>query len=205
MPIRSTVAPGRALPVSWPLAAPGNQHARARVPVSKVPARPVHAGAVDARALTQEQAASLDEPAYRRKHGMTPSLGELGCYLSHVAVFRALLASPHRAALVLEDDVLLTPALVPVLRVQGLLGGVFERDALDIDVHALHQGWLRQARRQGAQLWVEAQVTMGDGSIAVVPPSIPHAFQPSARRRTLGIQVYAPPGPEQRFKKLAAK
>ena len=51
----------------------------------------------------------------------------------------------------------------------------------------------------------EAQVTMGDGSIAVVPPSIRHAFQPSARRRTLGIQVYAPPGPEQRFKKLAAK
>lgn len=50
-----------------------------------------------------------------------------------------------------------------------------------------------------------AQVTMGDGTIAVVSPSIRHAFQPSARRRTLGIQVYAPPGPEQRFKKLAAK
>lgn len=52
-------------------------------------------------------------------------------------------------------------ALVPVLRAQGLLGGVYERDALDIDVHALHQGWLRQARHQGVQLWVEAQVTMG--------------------------------------------
>jgi glycosyl transferase family 25 len=61
----------------------------------------------------------LDSEAYRRKHGMEPALGELGCYLSHVAVMRALLASTHRFALVLEDDVLLTPALVPVL--QGLL------------------------------------------------------------------------------------
>jgi glycosyl transferase family 25 len=61
----------------------------------------------------------LDGAAYRRQHGMEPALGELGCYLSHVAVMRALLASPHRFALVLEDDVLLTPALVPVL--QGLL------------------------------------------------------------------------------------
>jgi hypothetical protein len=50
---------------------------------------------------------------------MEPALGELGCYLSHVAVMRALLASSHRFALVLEDDVLLTPALRPVL--QGLL------------------------------------------------------------------------------------
>lgn len=65
------------------------------------------------------QARLLDRYAYRRRHGMEPALGELGCYLSHVAVMRALLASPHRAALVLEDDVLLTPALVPVL--QGLM------------------------------------------------------------------------------------
>jgi glycosyl transferase, family 25 len=61
----------------------------------------------------------LDSTAYRRKHGKEPALGELGCYLSHVAVLRAFLASAHRFALVLEDDVLLTPALLPVL--QGLL------------------------------------------------------------------------------------
>ena len=48
---------------------------------------------MDARALTPEQHAALDEPAYRRKHGMSPVLGELGCYLSHVAVMRAFLAS----------------------------------------------------------------------------------------------------------------
>src|SRR5262245_43255270 len=32
---------------------------------------------------------------------------------------------------------------VPVLRAEGLLGGVLEVDAMDIDVHALHQGFLR--------------------------------------------------------------
>lgn len=66
-----------------------------------------------------EQRRLLDAATYRRRHGMEPALGELGCYLSHVAVMRALLASSHAAALVLEDDVLLTPALVPVL--QGLM------------------------------------------------------------------------------------
>jgi glycosyl transferase, family 25 len=76
--------------------------------------------AVYGRDLPEEQRQRLlDSAAYRRKHGMEPALGELGCYLSHLAVMRALLASGHRFGLVLEDDVLLTPALVPVL--QGLL------------------------------------------------------------------------------------
>ncbi len=75
--------------------------------------------AVDARALTPEQRAALDEPAYRRKHGMSPVPGELGCYLSHVAVMRAFLASDATFALVLEDDVLLKPSLPAVL--QGLM------------------------------------------------------------------------------------
>jgi glycosyl transferase family 25 len=71
--------------------------------------------AVDARTLTTEQASTLDEATYRRKHGMTPALGELGCYLSHVEVMRALLASRFEFALVLEDDVLLKPSLPAVL------------------------------------------------------------------------------------------
>ena len=71
--------------------------------------------AVDARALTPEQTASLDEAAYRRKHGMTPVLGELGCYLSHVQAMHAFLASPADFALILEDDVLLHDSLPAVL------------------------------------------------------------------------------------------
>lgn len=49
-------------------------------------------------------------------------------------------------------------AQVPVLRADGLLGALAEPDAADIDVHALHQRALRQARAAGAQLWTEARL-----------------------------------------------
>jgi D-arginine dehydrogenase len=53
-------------------------------------------------------------------------------------------------------DAAATLARVPVLRAQGLLGAVWESDALDLDVNALHQGFVRGARRAGAELWIEA-------------------------------------------------
>jgi D-arginine dehydrogenase len=55
---------------------------------------------------------------------------------------------------------------LPVLRPQGLLGALHEPDALDIDVNALHQGYLRGARRAGADLWTEAvlQRAVHDGN-----------------------------------------
>jgi D-arginine dehydrogenase len=55
---------------------------------------------------------------------------------------------------------------VPVLRADDLIGALYERDALDIDVNALHQGWLRGARRRGADLWIEAvlQQAISDGT-----------------------------------------
>lgn len=52
-------------------------------------------------------------------------------------------------------------ARVPVLRAQGLIGALWEADALDIDVQALHQGFLRGARRAGVELWVEAVLQQG--------------------------------------------
>ena len=81
---------------------------RLALPFTRLPA-------VDARALQVSQRVALDEPAYRRKHGMTPVLGELGCYLSHVNALQQFLASPARFALVLEDDVLLHDSLPAVL------------------------------------------------------------------------------------------
>jgi glycosyl transferase family 25 len=92
--------------------------------------------AVDARALSPAQQAALDEPAYRRKHGKTPLPGELGCYLSHVAVMRAFLASGAGFALVLEDDVLLGPALPAVL--QGLMAAPGRWDMVKLS--AVHSG-----------------------------------------------------------------
>ena len=92
--------------------------------------------AVDARSLQPEERAALDEAAYRRRHGMTPLPGELGCYLSHVAVVRAFLASEARYALVLEDDVKLGESLPAVLRA---LAGCPERWDM-VKLSAVHSG-----------------------------------------------------------------
>ena len=48
-------------------------------------------------------------------------------------------------------------ALVPVLRASGLCGAILERDAQDIDVHALHQGYLRGLRSCGGVLRTGAE------------------------------------------------
>jgi glycosyl transferase family 25 len=92
--------------------------------------------AVDARALTPQQQAALDETTYRLRHGMSPVPGELGCYLSHVDVLHAFLAGKADFALVLEDDVLLHDTLPAVL--QGLLRHADRWDAVKLS--AVHSG-----------------------------------------------------------------
>jgi D-arginine dehydrogenase len=48
--------------------------------------------------------------------------------------------------------------MVPVLRADQVAGAVYEADASDIDVHALHQGFLRGARAAGARLLCDTEV-----------------------------------------------
>lgn len=50
-------------------------------------------------------------------------------------------------------------ALVPVLRGERLVGAVLEPAAADMDVHAIHQGYLRGMRQAGGQLVCDAEVT----------------------------------------------
>ncbi len=47
---------------------------------------------------------------------------------------------------------------VPVLREEALAGALLEPQAMDIDVHAIHHGYLRAARRRGAVLVTGAEV-----------------------------------------------
>lgn len=92
--------------------------------------------AVDARAFTPAQQAQLDADTYRRRHGMEPAPGELGCYLSHVEVMRRFLAGDARFALVLEDDVLLGDSLPAVLK--GLAAHADRWDMVKLT--AVHSG-----------------------------------------------------------------
>jgi D-arginine dehydrogenase len=49
-------------------------------------------------------------------------------------------------------------ARVPILRSRASVAGLYEAGAMDIDVDALHQGWLRGLRRRGGGLVVDARV-----------------------------------------------
>jgi len=68
------------------------------------------------------------------------------------------------SVLVDRDEVL---RLVPKLRPESVGGGLYEPNAMDIDVAALHQAFVRIARREGAELRVSTPVTglarLGDG------------------------------------------
>ena len=119
-------------------------------------------GTEQVRALTRASRAFFDTPPA----GFTdvPILSPRG------ALF---VATPEQADLLDEHCALLqsmspqsrrlsrdqTLALVPVLRPELLLGGALEPDASDIDVHALHQGYLRGLRRRGGTLVNDAEAT----------------------------------------------
>ncbi|MBN2631628.1 MAG: glycosyltransferase family 25 protein [Rhodobacteraceae bacterium] len=61
--------------------------------------------AIDGRARQAELMQRADADAYARSMGSPILPGKLGVYASHLAVWQALLDSPYKAALILEDDV----------------------------------------------------------------------------------------------------
>jgi D-arginine dehydrogenase len=86
----------------------------------------------------------------------TPQQAEL--LDAHVALLRAM--SPQSQRLSRAQ----TLAMVPVLRGELLLGGAYEPDASDIDVHALHQGYLKGVRRHGGLLVCDAEASSISGT-----------------------------------------
>lgn len=57
----------------------------------------------------------VDVPAFRRNVGREVMPGEIGCYASHLGVWRAFIDSPHKVALILEDDVVFHDDFLPAL------------------------------------------------------------------------------------------
>jgi mannose-6-phosphate isomerase-like protein (cupin superfamily) len=49
----------------------------------------------------------------------------------------------------------------------------------------------------------EDDVPIAAGTFASIPPGVPHAYRPAGTSPLLAVQLFLPPGPEQRFKKLA--
>jgi quercetin dioxygenase-like cupin family protein len=61
------------------------------------------------------------------------------------------------------------------------------------------EGTLRRAGNT-AEL---AAIRIADGAIAAIAKGAPHAWEPDGTKPLVAVQLYVPPGPEQRFKQLA--
>lgn len=62
-----------------------------------------------------------------------------------------------RVQSVVQQDAAFASSQVPVLRSDYVSGCVWEPDAMDIDVHALHQGFLKGFRQRGGQMILSAE------------------------------------------------
>ncbi len=119
-------------------------------------------GTPQVRALTMASRAFLAEPPEGftehpllspRGAMMVAAHGQEAGLAEHWDILRAM---TPRAQLL---DAAATCELVPVLRREKLLGAVLEPDASDMDVHSIHQGYLRGVRRAGGTLVCNAEVT----------------------------------------------
>jgi len=119
-------------------------------------------GTPNIRALTRASRAFFDAPP--PEFGTDPILSPRGVVfvagpeqlpLLDEAIAEARERSPDVRRM--EQAELL--ALLPCLRPEAVAAGMLEPGAADIDVHALHQGYLRGLRQRGGQLRTGAEVT----------------------------------------------
>ncbi|WAI80950.1 MULTISPECIES: NAD(P)/FAD-dependent oxidoreductase [Achromobacter] len=125
-------------------------------------------GTPQIQALTRASRAFYEQPP----EGFTehPLLHERGCLYIASADQRDTLMEAYEGARALAGNVQLLDAAqalsrVPCIRPEAAAGGaMLEPDARDLDVHALHQGFLAGARRQGVVLRCNAELESGEKS-----------------------------------------
>ncbi|MCB1997048.1 MAG: FAD-binding oxidoreductase, partial [Rhodoferax sp.] len=140
-------------------------------------------GPPQARALTRASRSFYTAPpaGFTDNPILAPRGALYVAWVAHAAALDTTEAELRATGTVIER---LSPAealaRMPLLREHteehgALLGALWEPDAMDVDVHTLHQGYLRGARRQGAELWCDAELqqatreaggwalTLGDG------------------------------------------
>jgi D-arginine dehydrogenase len=119
-------------------------------------------GTPQVRALTRASRAFFDAPP--PGFSEHPLLGPRGCLLvaqpgqeaelqGHWDLLRSM--APNARQLAADE----AHALVPVLRRDRIIGAALEPDAFDMDVHAIHQGYLRGLRRAGGTIVCDAEAT----------------------------------------------
>jgi D-arginine dehydrogenase len=118
-------------------------------------------GTPQVRALTRASRAFLEQPPagfaevpiLSARGALTVATAEqLPLLEEHWVVLRTISERARRL------DGAAACSLVPALRPERVAGAVYEPDAADIDVHALHQGYLRQLKRHGGRIVTDADV-----------------------------------------------
>jgi D-arginine dehydrogenase len=118
-------------------------------------------GPPQVRMLTKASRAFFESPP--EGFSDTPLLGPRGAMVIAPPGDEARLREHWDVVRALSADARLLDArealgLVPVLRPEKVMGAVLEPDAFDMDVHAIHQGFLRGLRRAGGQVVCDAEV-----------------------------------------------
>lgn len=95
-----------------------------------------HLQAIDGRAgLKQKFEAQVDRAAARRRVGRPLTDSELACGLSHLSVWRKIVNTGLKGAIILEDDAILTPFFPAFLAAEGYLASDFvQMDHMDARV-----------------------------------------------------------------------
>jgi D-arginine dehydrogenase len=119
-------------------------------------------GTRQVRALTMASRAFFDAPpAGFADHPLLTPRGALivatrGEEASLAADWQALSAANQQVALLTPEQAC---AMVPALRPEKVAGAIHDPGAADIDVHALHQGYLRGLRQHGGVVVCDAEVS----------------------------------------------
>ncbi len=93
----------------------------------------IRVAAVDGKSVPTGEREILDLPTFLRWHGKQPLAGEYGCYVSHLAALDAIAHQDCDAGVVFEDDVILKPELMEVLK------ALADRDDWDVVRFAHHR------------------------------------------------------------------
>lgn len=113
------------------------------------------------RALTCASRSFYEQPppGFTEHPILTPRgamhVGKVGQERELAAAFEAARATSPRVQLLSVPDVLLR---CPVLREDLICGAIYEPNAMDMDVHALHQGYLRRFRSAGGCSFNDAEL-----------------------------------------------
>lgn len=119
-------------------------------------------GTPQVRALTRASRAFFDAPPPGFTE--TPLLSPRGCLFvaapgqeseleAHWDLLRSMTPQARRLTVAQAIE------LVPVLRPERVIGAVLEPDASDMDVHAIHQGYLRGLKHAGGTVVCDAEAT----------------------------------------------